>query len=130
MKYFYDTNIFIYYLSEEITVQPLFTELFLNQNEVIISPIVRIELLSFPELSLQETEIIDELLNQFQIVKISDEVENITIQLKRKHRLKLGDALIAASAIHCSACLATRNVKDFQSITELKFINPFNCGEL
>jgi predicted nucleic acid-binding protein len=128
MKYFYDTNIFIYYLAEEFAVQSLFTESFLNQNKVIISPIVRIELLSFPEISLEEAEIIDDLLTQFEMVRISDEIENITIQLKRKHRLKLGDALIAASALHHSACLTTRNVKDFQSIADLELINPFDKG--
>lgn len=49
MKYLYDTNIFIYYLAEEPAVLPFFSESFLSQHEVIISTIVRIELLSFPE---------------------------------------------------------------------------------
>ncbi len=40
MKYLYDTNIFIDYLAEEPAVLPLFSELFLSQNEVIISSIV------------------------------------------------------------------------------------------
>lgn len=64
MKYLYDTNIFIYYLAEEPAVLPFFSELFLSQHEVIISTIVRIELLSFPELSSEEEEIIAELLMQ------------------------------------------------------------------
>jgi predicted nucleic acid-binding protein len=130
MRYLYDTNIFIYYLSAEIAVKPFFAETFLNQNEIVISPIVRIELLSFPEISSEENEIISNLLTQFETVALTSEVENITIQLKRNHRLKLGDALIAATAIHYSACLATRNVKDFQRIGELKLINPFNHEEL
>jgi hypothetical protein len=51
VKYLYDTNIFIYYLAEEPAVLPLFSEAFLSQHEVITSSIVRIKLLSFPELS-------------------------------------------------------------------------------
>ncbi len=54
MKYLYDTNIFIYYLADESTVNSLFTEDFLNLHEVLVSPIVRIELLSFSGLSEEE----------------------------------------------------------------------------
>ena len=49
MKSLYDMNIFIYYLAEEPAVVPFFSESFLRQYEVIISTIVRIEWLSFPE---------------------------------------------------------------------------------
>ena len=62
MKYLYDTNIFIDYLAEETAVLPIFSELFLSKNEVIISSIVRIELLSFPELSNEEEAVITDLL--------------------------------------------------------------------
>ncbi|AUB41787.1 PIN domain-like [Nostoc flagelliforme CCNUN1] len=45
MRYVYDTNIFIYYLADEPTVNSFFTEEFLNLHEVLISPIIHIELL-------------------------------------------------------------------------------------
>ncbi|WP_238360545.1 hypothetical protein [Iningainema tapete] len=54
MRYLYDTNIFIYYLADEQTVNSLFTEDFLNLHYVLVSPIVRIELLSFSGLSEEE----------------------------------------------------------------------------
>ena len=54
MKYLYDTNIFIYYLADDITVNSWFTEEFLNLHEILISPIIRIELLSFTGLSKEE----------------------------------------------------------------------------
>lgn len=129
MKYLYDTNIFIYYLAEEPAVLPFFSELFLSQHEVIISTIVRIELLSFPELSSEEEEIIADLLMQFERIPLLPEIENRTIQLRRQHRLKLPDALIAATALHCSACVATRNVDDFKRVPELPLCNPFDVTE-
>jgi len=46
MKYFYDTNIFIDYLSGVEDVQKYFDQDFLADNELFISSIVRIELLS------------------------------------------------------------------------------------
>ncbi|CAC5341545.1 MULTISPECIES: type II toxin-antitoxin system VapC family toxin [Planktothrix] len=112
MKYLYDTNIFIDYLAEETAVLPLFSELFLSKNEVIISSIVRIELLSFPELSNEEEAVIADLLMQFERVPLLPQIEDRTIQLRRHHRIKLPDALIAATALHCSACVMTRNLVD------------------
>ncbi len=90
------------------------------------SPIVRIELLCFSSLSEQEAEAIEDLLSQFDSVPISRKVENQTISLKRKHKIKLPDAVIAATVLCQKAVLVTRNVRDFQGIVELKLENPFN----
>lgn len=128
MKYLYDTNIFIYYLAEESAVLPSFSEPFLSQHEVITSTIVRIELLSFPNLSSEEETIITDLLMQFERVPLLPEIEDRTIQLRRQHRLKLPDALIAATALHCSACVTTRNIDDFKRVPELSMCNPFDAG--
>nr|WP_237747915.1 PIN domain-containing protein [Spirulina subsalsa] len=72
---------------------PFFSESFIRQNEVIISCIVRIELLSFPELSNEEEAVIADLLMQFEQVPLLPQTEDRTIQLRRHHRLKLPDAL-------------------------------------
>lgn len=125
MKYVYDTNIFIYYLAGDPTVNSWFAETFLNLHEVLFSPIVRIELLSFIGLSQEEEQAIEDLLCQFNSVPLLREIENQTIQLKRKYKIKLPDAIIAATAIHQDAFLVTRNVQDFQGIAELKIQNPF-----
>jgi len=125
MKYLYDTNIFIYYLTGELAVLPLFTETFLSQNTIIISPIIRIELLSFPQLSESETHIIINLLKQFESVPIQPAIEAETIQIKRKYRIKLPDAIIAATALQRSARLVTRNINDFRQISALELCNPF-----
>lgn len=130
MKYLYDTNIFIYYLAAEPAVLPFFSAEFLSQHEVIISTIVRIELLSFPELSPEEETAISELLMQFEQVPLLSDIEDCTIQLRRQHRLKLPDAVIAATALHRSACVTTRNVSDFARVTNLPLHNPFqNQGD-
>ncbi|AFY35552.1 type II toxin-antitoxin system VapC family toxin [Calothrix sp. PCC 7507] len=126
MKYLYDTNIFIYYLAGDETVSELFSDAFLNNNYVVISPIIRIELLCFSGLSDDETEVIENLLSQFDSIAISRKVENQTIALKRKHKIKLPDAIIAATALCQEAVVITRNVHDFQCITELKLENPFD----
>ncbi|GAC1501589.1 MAG: type II toxin-antitoxin system VapC family toxin [Chamaesiphon sp.] len=125
MRYLYDTNIFIYYLADEPTVNSLFTEDFLNLHDVLVSPIVRIELLSFSSLSEEEEQSIEDLLSQFSSVPLSREIEDQTLQLKRRYKIKLPDAIIAATALHQDAFLVTRNVSDFQGIAGLKIENPF-----
>ena len=125
MKYLYDTNIFIYYLADDITVNSWFTEEFLNLHEILVSPIIRIELLSFVGLSKEEQQSIEDLLSQFNTVSLLREIENQTIQIKRQYKIKLPDAIIAATAINQDAFLVTRNVGDFKGITGLKIENPF-----
>lgn len=124
INYLYDTNIFIYYLAGDETVFEFFSEAFLNNNYVMTSPIVRIELLCFSDLSDEEVEVIEDLLSQFDSIPISRKIENSTIALKRKHKIKLPDAVIAATSLCQGAVLVTRNVRDFQGIAELKLENP------
>jgi predicted nucleic acid-binding protein len=120
MKYLYDTNIFIYYLADDITVNSWFTEEFLNLHEILVSPIIRIELLSFAGLSKEEEQSIEDLL-----VPFLRQIQNQTHQNKRQYKIKLPDAIIAATAINQDAFLVTRNVGDFKGITGLKIENPF-----
>lgn len=125
MIYLYDTNIFIYYLADESTVDPFFAENFLNLHDVLVSSIVRIELLSFSGLSNEEEQEIEDLLSQFSSVPLLREIEDLTIQLKRHYKIKLPDAIIAATSPNKDAVLVTRNVSDFQGIAGLKIENPF-----
>ncbi len=125
MRYLYDTNIFIYYLADEPTVSSWFAEDFLNLHDILVSPIVRIELLSFSSLSDKEEQSIEDLLSQFNLVPLLREIEDQTIQLKRKYKIKLPDAIIAATALNQDAVLVTRNVNDFQDISGLEIENPF-----
>jgi hypothetical protein len=113
MIYLYDTNIFIYYLAGESTVDSFFAEKFLNLHDILISPIVRIELLSFSGLLSEEEQEIEDLLSQFSSVPLLREIEDLTIQLKRQYKIKLPDAIIAATSLNKNAVLVTRNVSDF-----------------
>ncbi len=48
------------------------------------------------------------------------------LQLKTKRKIKLADAVIAATALLNNLILATRNVDDFKEVKELQIINPFD----
>ena len=50
----------------------------------------------------------------------------MTAELRKKHRIKLPDAIIAATAIAYSLTLVTRNTDDFRNIPDLNIIDPFS----
>ena len=65
-------------------------------------------------------------MNEILILPIDQPVIEKTIYLKQNHKIKLGDALIAATALVHNLDLITRNVKDFENIVGLKVTNPWN----
>ncbi len=121
MKYLFDTNIFVYHLAGDARVARLFSPEFLKKQEVVISSVVKMELLSFPGIAEREELIIREMINQFRSISISEEVEEVSIYLRRKYHIKLPDAIIAASAFLTSSILISSNKKDFQKISEIRF---------
>ena len=60
------------------------------------------------------------------IYHIDDEIIEKTIELRKKHKIKLPDAIIAATAIVNNFTLISHNFNDFQKITELNFIDSYH----
>jgi predicted nucleic acid-binding protein len=93
---------------------------------VIYSAITRIEVLGFPNLSEQEEAAVRRLLNEFEEVAISNAVVERTIQIRKRLRIKIPDALVAASADTAQAVVVTRNTSDFQRVPGLTVVHPDN----
>ncbi|SEL54091.1 hypothetical protein SAMN05421740_106223 [Parapedobacter koreensis] len=55
---------------------------------------------------------------------MDDDVVIQTIALRKKRKIKLPDAIIAATAIVQKCTLITRNIQDFSNIKGLRLINP------
>jgi predicted nucleic acid-binding protein len=125
MRLLYDTNIFLYYFAGNPKAKKFFYANFLEENKIITSRIVRLELLSFSKLSSREEKIIGEMLDQFAMVPLDEGIEDIAIYLRRKYSLKIPDAIIAAAAYDTSSALLTADVDDFKRITEIKILHPF-----
>ena len=53
-----------------------------------------------------------------------------TIHLRQQHRVKLPDAIIAATALAHGIPLLTRNTSDFQALTGLAVLNPHEAALL
>ncbi|MBS1555726.1 MAG: type II toxin-antitoxin system VapC family toxin [Bacteroidetes bacterium] len=112
-----DTNIVIYFLSGDHTLTNL-----LDGKHTYVSVITKLELLSYPELSKSEEQKIEYFLNACTIVELSPAIQQETIQLRKKHRLKLPDSVIAASAIVFDIPLLTSDTA-LQKIAELDILH-------
>ncbi|MCK6621405.1 MAG: type II toxin-antitoxin system VapC family toxin [Calditrichaceae bacterium] len=58
-------------------------------------------------------------------MELNRQVAERTINLRRKKRIKLGDGIIAATALVHDLTLVTRNTSDFAGIEGLNVLNPF-----
>jgi predicted nucleic acid-binding protein len=81
----------------------------LDNTERYISVITRMELLSFPRLTPEVEQNTLRFLADCNIVPLNQKVEETAIMLRRENRLKLPDAIIAATAFVLEATLITND---------------------
>ena len=61
----------------------------------------------------------------FNVRFIDQEIAENAIDIRKQYRIKLPDAIIAATANTDDLCLVTRNIEDFKNIA-VKILNPFD----
>ena len=93
-------------------------------EQPLISVITKIELLGFNAATIEEQTITEIFIDASLIFNLDEAVINQTIELRKQHRIKLPDAIIAATAIAYDLTLITRNTGDFDKIAALKCIDP------
>lgn len=120
-QYLIDTNVILEYLSGSLPSDAhYFVESALN-NYFNVSVINRIEVLGHESATKELTEFMDLATTH----SITQEIEKQTISLRKQKKIKLPDAIIAATAIVLNLTLISRNTKDFQNIPNLHCINPY-----
>ncbi len=93
-------------------------------DEFNISIVVKIEVLGYDDLPAKMKQL-ETFLDLALVLPLDDDVTAKTIQLRRTYKkLKLGDAIIAATALVYNFALVTRNTNDFKKIESLEVINP------
>lgn len=88
-----------------------------------LSVIGKIELLGF-NTTADHYKILSDFINDAAILDLSGSVVEMSIEIRRKYKTKLPDAIIAATALVHDLVLITRNVSDFKNIDSLKVIDP------
>lgn len=110
MKACIDSDVIIDYFDG----RPKAAEEFGRYESILISRISWMEVLIGVDDS-ELREVREEFLRLFRIVELDEAVAREAIGLRKKHRLKLPDAIVWAGARLNDAILVTRNSKDFRS---------------
>ena len=84
------------------------------------------EALGFPFANRKEESAIQQICNLAHMVHLTNDIIEKTIEIRKQTKIKLPDAIIAATAIRLQAKLITANVTDFKSIDSLSLINPLD----
>jgi predicted nucleic acid-binding protein len=88
-----------------------------------ISAVVKIEVLGFNGAP-ADMQKLEGLLSLADLHYIDDAVIQKTIALRKTMKMKLGDAIIAATALVLGLTLLSRNLSDFKNIDGLTVIDP------
>lgn len=102
LKRLLDTNIVLYHLAGRLA-QPL------EPADYYVSVITELELLSYPGLNADTENRIQSFLGELTVVQLTADICKTTIELRRRNRLKLPDAIIAGTAKAIGAELVTND---------------------
>jgi predicted nucleic acid-binding protein len=93
----FDSTVIIKFLGREPGFVDLDTK-FLGE-ERFISVITRMEVLGYSKLTPEDESHLKEFLSNVSVLPITEGIENVTIEIRRRKLLKLPDAIIAATSI-------------------------------
>jgi len=117
IDFFVDTNVLIYTLEGNPEAMKIARYSF----SLGISVITEIELLGKKNISQYEINIIRSLLNNCEIVALSNNIKEMAISIKQKYSIKAPDAIIAATAKSFNLPLITAD-RDFKKIEDVDIV--------
>ena len=126
-KYLLDSNVIIGFLAGRIPASG--TELVseIVDKAINISVISQIEVLRFNDTPENES-ILNNFINISTIHYLNTDIVQRTIKLCKQSKIKLPDAIIAATAMAGEFILVTRNIDDFKSISDIELLNPWEIS--
>jgi predicted nucleic acid-binding protein len=121
MAHLLDSNVLIY------AAQPgnEFLDEWLDARGTLVSAVSITEVLGYEGLTAEDERLFEAMFAQLRIYPISELILRRAAALRRLRKIKLGDAIVAATALERASELVTRNEQDFRGIEGLHVINPF-----
>lgn len=119
--YLADTNTLIDYLENKL---PERSTGFIDNIAIQLSVISRIEILAWQKASEEQLKILNNFIAASTVFNLNEGIIIKSIEIRKTCRLKLPDAIIAATAVVNDLILLTRNTKDFGRVAILKSIDP------
>lgn len=115
-----DTNIVIYAAKGQ---HPEVRKL-LKEHDPVVSVISYVEALGFTRIDAQEKANLEAFFQEWQLLRLTRPVMKQAVLLRQTRKMRLGDSIIAATALVHGQTLVTRNVADFRWISGLGLMNP------
>jgi predicted nucleic acid-binding protein len=124
-RFLIDTNVIIGVLKNDIPKQnmPKFIEII--NSSFIVSTVVNIETLGFKGITPKDKSETERFLSQATVIYIDKLIEHKAIEIRQQKKMKLGDSIIAATALVNDLTIVTRNETDFYGLG-LMIYNPFD----
>ncbi len=123
-QYLADSNTIIDYVGNKMPDKALLIlDGYFNDN-LTISIISKIEVLGFNG-DADELKRLTDFIGLADIVFVDDAIAVKTIEFRKAYKIKLPDAIIAATALVYNLTIITRNISDFKNIVGLTCINPY-----
>lgn len=127
IKYIWDTNIVIYFLQQQFPASgEKFMDNLINDSRPVISAITEIELLCWRSATEKDMKVLHNFISDAFVIELEKPIKYKTAEIRKKHKIKLPDAIIAATSMVYELSLLTRNISDFDKIDGLDLINPWN----
>ncbi len=120
-----DSNTAIYLLNGTLSATTSKPIADIAEKPFMLSVIGKIELLGWNAPNAEEALKIVQFVQAAIVLPLNEPVVERTIAIRRQYKIKLPDAIIAATALAYQLALFTRNVSDFKSIEGLTIVNPF-----
>jgi predicted nucleic acid-binding protein len=122
-KYLIDTNVIIDYLGNRLPISGLNFMNDIIDNIPTISVISKIEVLGFATTD-ENYFILKGFIDDSCVLDLTENVIDTCIEIRKNHKTKLPDAIIASTAITNNLILITRNISDFKNIDDLQVVDP------
>ncbi|MDR3328507.1 MAG: type II toxin-antitoxin system VapC family toxin [Prevotellaceae bacterium] len=118
-RYLIDTNAALDFMGGKFAARAQEVMAAVMDDEINLSVINKIELLGFSRVEPP----IEEFVRCANILPMDDAVVDKAIEVRRSCRMKLPDAIVAATALTARLTLLTHNTKDFEKIKGLRLLD-------
>ncbi len=125
LKYLIDTNVVIDYLGGKLPSAGVSLLNEIMDEAPQISVVTKIELLGF-RTEKEHLRVLREFVSDVEVLELTPSITDACILIRQSTRLKLGDAIIAATALVNDLTLLTHNQSDFKSASGLRLVDPHN----
>ncbi len=120
-----DTNTIINYLDASLPASAMLFMHGVVDEFCNVSVISKMETLGHNFTSQAEQKTIETFVAGATVLALTEDIVNKTIAIRQSKKIKLPDAIIAATALVYNLMLITRNTADFKNIDGISVINPY-----